>query len=542
MSNRLDATKRQLSVESLESRVVFSGVPLAATLEMYVAGEAQQIPENIGVYSNGERAVVSTSDSTGSLRFSSDSEATLGDLFDIWRLNAGIAGNDADAHFDDEQLLSHRAEGRHSVRMFVNGQVNRQYEDYVIQDGDHIAVAYSANPIVSMNTNLGSILIELYPNRTPITVDNFLNYVNDGDYDQSVFHRSVPGFVVQGGGFHTDSNMVVSSGQFSRIPADRPIVNEPGISNLRGTVGMAKTSNPDSATSQFFVNLGDNSSLDHPNNSGGFTVFADVLNMATVDHIGTLDVHGGLPSPFGELPVTTESELVVIEGVVGHGELVGKKYLDSNENGFQDAGELGIANALIYVDSNRNGMLDDGEFTAKTRDDGTFRLVVEPGEYSVRSEPTPTTELTSGDNGYQATVEIGRETPGLVFGETSGDPKRWQNSTDKYDINGDGRRSFKDLLATIQYFRAHGFGEIDRLFQPAPYVDVDGNGRAQTLDLALLVYGLIISPGPGGEAMSESSLEQANTPYQVPPIEIETEELWERERAVDAIFAELPAV
>ena len=132
-----------------------------------------------------------------------------------------------------------------------------------------------------MRTTLGDIEIELLDEEAPNTVANFLNYVNDGDYQNSFVHRSAPGFVIQGGGFtFVDAPPV-------RIPVDDPVVNEfdPNRSNVRGTLAMAKVGDdPDSATSQWFINLADNSTnLDVQN--GGFTVFARVRGdgMAVAD-------------------------------------------------------------------------------------------------------------------------------------------------------------------------------------------------------------------------------------------------------------------
>ena len=107
---------------------------------------------------------------------------------------------------------------------------------------------------VRMQTDLGAIDIELFDTVAPLTVANFMNYVNDGDYDGSFFHRSIPGFVVQGGGFitNTPNGSILTDGA-SLIPTDPPVVNEFNLSNLRGTIAMAKVGNdPDSATSQWF--------------------------------------------------------------------------------------------------------------------------------------------------------------------------------------------------------------------------------------------------------------------------------------------------
>jgi cyclophilin family peptidyl-prolyl cis-trans isomerase len=155
---------------------------------------------------------------------------------------------------------------------------------------------------VIMETPLGNIEIELFDEVTPGTVENFLNYVNDGDYEDSFVHRSVPGFVIQGGGF------IFEAGQASPIPTDPPIENEFRLSNVRGTIAMAKLSgNPDSATSQWFINLADNSaSLDGGDGQGGgfFTVFGQVIGdgMEVADAISALPrVNAG--GAFNQLPV-----------------------------------------------------------------------------------------------------------------------------------------------------------------------------------------------------------------------------------------------
>ena len=151
---------------------------------------------------------------------------------------------------------------------------------------------------VLIRTTLGDIELELLEAQAPVTTANFLNYINDDDYLQSFIHRSVPGFIIQGGGFR------FVEGSSQSVQADSPIVNEFSVSNIRGTVAMAKLSgNPDSATSQWFINLSDNSSnLDDQN--GGFTVFARVLGdgMVVADAIAALKIWQ-LEPPFSEIPL-----------------------------------------------------------------------------------------------------------------------------------------------------------------------------------------------------------------------------------------------
>ena len=162
-----------------------------------------------------------------------------------------------------------------------------------------------AKPKVLFKTNMGDIAVELEPAKAPNTVANFLAYVKEGHYDGAIFHRVINNFMIQGGGFTED---------FRRIPTKTPIQNEAdkGLSNERGTIAMARTSDPHSATDQFFINLKFNGSLDHraKTDSGwGYTAFGRVTDgMNIVARIGL--VKTGRNGPFdGDVPV----EPVVIE-------------------------------------------------------------------------------------------------------------------------------------------------------------------------------------------------------------------------------------
>lgn len=167
--------------------------------------------------------------------------------------------------------------------------------------------------IVRMETVLGTIEIEMHPDAAPNTVANFMNYMNDGDYNNSIIHRSIPGFVIQGGGY------IINNGALESIVTDPAIENEFNLSNIRGTIAMAKGSDPDSATSQWFFNIADNSaSLDNVSNSGGFTVFGTVVSgMEVVDAISLLQVWdnfaGILGAAFSDLPLVNYSGSGVID-------------------------------------------------------------------------------------------------------------------------------------------------------------------------------------------------------------------------------------
>jgi uncharacterized protein (TIGR03437 family) len=166
-------------------------------------------------------------------------------------------------------------------------------------------------PYVHFNTNVGAIDVQLFPDAAPQTVANFLKYVNKGAYNNSIFHRSVSKFIIQGGGYSKD---------LKEIPADPPVPNEFKISNTRGTIAMAKVDgDPNSATNQWFFNLGNNSAnLDTQN--GGFTVFGRVVStssLAVMDKIGALPTPtGALAAPFDQIPLQNYSGAVQPENLI----------------------------------------------------------------------------------------------------------------------------------------------------------------------------------------------------------------------------------
>ena len=140
---------------------------------------------------------------------------------------------------------------------------------------------WAKNPEVEISTSAGTIVAELYADKTPKTVANFLQYAKDGFYDGTIFHRVIDGFMIQGGGFKLDGGNLVEQ------ETGKGIVNEGqnGLKNERGTIAMARTSDPNSATAQFFINVVDNAMLNYPSN-GGYAVFGKVVEgMEVVDKI-----------------------------------------------------------------------------------------------------------------------------------------------------------------------------------------------------------------------------------------------------------------
>ena len=150
-------------------------------------------------------------------------------------------------------------------------------------------VAADKNPVVIIDTSMGKIKVELYPDKAPITVKNFLGYVDDKFYDGTIFHRVISNFMIQGGGFEAGKGV----NQGEKKGTKDPIKNEAsnGLSNKRGTIAMARTGDPNSATSQFYINHKDNDGLDKKNDPRGvgYCVFGNVLEgMDVVDKIAAV--------------------------------------------------------------------------------------------------------------------------------------------------------------------------------------------------------------------------------------------------------------
>ncbi len=152
-------------------------------------------------------------------------------------------------------------------------------------------------PKVMLETSMGNIKLELFDKDAPLTVANFLTYVDEGHYDSTIFHRVIPGFMIQGGGFTRDMNQKETRGPIA-------IESMNGLSNKRGTIAMARTMDPNSATSQFFINLVDNEFLDYRGPDPrmfGYAVFGKVTDgMEVVDRIAK--VKTGFAGPHQNVP------------------------------------------------------------------------------------------------------------------------------------------------------------------------------------------------------------------------------------------------
>lgn len=180
------------------------------------------------------------------------------------------------------------------MRIFVNGLV---LAFFLVIGVTGVSSAAAERTLVKMETTKGDIMIELFPDKAPKTVANFLQYVNSGAYDGTIFHRVINGFMIQGGGFEPDMRP---------RPTKDPVRNEAdnGLKNVRYSIAMARTNDPHSASNQFFINVENNASLDYRSSSmqgWGYAVFGQVVDgMNVVDKIkavpvGTRGMHGDVP-------------------------------------------------------------------------------------------------------------------------------------------------------------------------------------------------------------------------------------------------------
>lgn len=280
---------------------------------------------------------------------------------------------------------------------------------------------------VSMDTNKGEVLLELNRQLAPVSVDNFLRYVEEDFYSGVVFHRIVPGFVVQAGGFTRD---------MQQKETHAPIVNEwrNQLSNTRGTIALARTNNPNSATSQFYINLTDNPRLDGSESTPGYAVFGEVISGmdVVVEIAGTMEGadQGAAMNP---------ADPVVIEGVsVIDGdrlEELREAHLDerlaANETLLEQKKAAEEARAAERAEELRKGkqVLEQNELEysdERTLDTGQWVAIVEEGEGEDVAEVSDTVEVhyrgwltnasqfdSSFDRGSPATFPLARVVPGF---------------------------------------------------------------------------------------------------------------------------------
>ncbi len=417
------------------------------------------------------------------------------------------------------------------------------------------------NPTVVLETNMGPIEFEMLEDAAPITVDNFLNYIEDGDYLDSIFHRLVPNFVLQGGGFTASTDTICEPTDctepdiFAAVPTDPTIVNEFQVSNTRGTVAMAKRGgDPNSATNQFFVNLRDNNDPDDPfsldNQNGGFTVFARVNDMTTVDKIAALstrnysswfgptDPRGAIVAAPGEADAE-QFQLVQLQSFSGSGGTHGTVFLDTNRNSVRDPGEGGRGGVVIYRDANENGLLDPDESRTTTNEIGDWHLRIDgAGDYQLRVLDLADYDDT-GSGVINNSIGIGRTQLGLNFG-TVYEGLSFHNARRAADVDGVNGITPLDPLLVINELDRRAFsdpltGVLVTLSAPLTspqFLDPDNNNIVSPID-ALLVINELPSTGPTAALSSmvttttpsaEVASDSSNGPWLFLPLSIDTSE------------------
>jgi len=229
--------------------------------------------------------------------------------------------------------------------------------------------AYGKAPVVKLETNFGDILIELFDANAPVTVDNFLMYVESGFYDGLIFHRVIPNFMIQTGGFDTNLNQVAHS--------EPNIINESnnGLSNLRGTVAMARATDPNSANSQFYINVVDNTFLDYNDvNNVGYCVFGQVISdMNVVDRIAHLPTENHVaPYNMDNVPRPSGPVIIYKAGILG--DLYKDSYVDLKDYSVFASQWLASGNSnLLDVNASDGGTGD--WFGAAVAIDANFAIV-----------------------------------------------------------------------------------------------------------------------------------------------------------------------
>lgn len=354
-----------------------------------------------------------------------------------------------------------------------------------------------SDPIVTVHTNLGNFQIELYPAAAPQTVANFLTYANDGAYTDTIFHRSVPGFVEQTGGFLSPTETFSgSTSQFTPITTNAPIPSEYGLPNVLGTVAMALNSSTNQATSQWFVNMADNSQSLGKSNEGGFTVFGQVISgMSVLYDLQSLPVENVDNGTFSQLPVGGNNQLAVITSITVDS-IDGSAFTDLNGNGQLSTGDPTLAGRTVFIDRDGTGVPDANNPSTVTDTSGNYTFTGLPaGTYTVREALPANASATTP--AQTVTVAAGETASGVDFGERPS-----IMGTVFQDMNGNKQLDAGELTVTGRTV----FLDIDGSGSP------DNNNPSTTTNVNGLYYFSNLAPGtytveelgPAGITMSTS--------------------------------------
>lgn len=282
----------------------------------------------------------------------------------------------------------------------------------------------AGDPIVQVDTNLGSFQLDLNPSAAPKTVANFLSYVESGKYTDAIVSRSIPGFIVQAGGITSTSATYTSNSQFVPVPQNPTIPLEYKLPNTAGTIAMARSTADDSASDEWFINLADNSSGLGPGGAStdGYAVFGQVIGsgMQTINAIAAVPTQNktdqNVPVDLQNLPIGTNNQLVQITSMVAINVVQGTVYNDANGNGQQDSGEAGVAGRTVFVDVDGTGKLNNNNPSAVTDANGNYSITgVQAGSFTVREVLPTGTGLTTALQ--KVTFGADQAIPSVNFGE-----------------------------------------------------------------------------------------------------------------------------
>ncbi len=279
----------------------------------------------------------------------------------------------------------------------------------------------SSDPIVTVDTNYGTFQIELLPSAAPQSVANFLSYVDSGAYTNTIFHRSVQSGIGidQTGGFTSASGTFTSTSQFQTIPTNAAIPLEYSLPNAVGTVAMARTNDPNSATDQWYINtLDDISTSLGASNGGGYAVFGKVLGngMQVVNAIAALNVTAADSGTFQTLPLGANNQLVRINSVTVDS-IDGTVFNDANSNGTMDSGEAGVAGRTVFLDIDGSGVPNSTNISTTTDASGNYKFSgLTAGTYTVREVLPSGVTLSTGT--HTITVAADQTATSVNFGET----------------------------------------------------------------------------------------------------------------------------
>lgn len=262
----------------------------------------------------------------------------------------------------------------------------------------------ASDPIVTVDTNFGNFQIQLNPTAAPQTVANFLKYVDSGAYTDTIFHRSVqptssqPNIgIVQAGGFTSASaTFSGNASQFSTIATNPPVSLEYNLPNSLGSVAMARTSDVNSATDEWFINDTDNSTSLGASNGGGYAVFGQVLGngMQVVNQIASLPTSNVDNGAFSQLPLGLNNQLVQVSSITVDS-IDGTIFSDTNGNGTLDTGEPGVAGRTVFLDNDHTGVPDGNNPSTTTDANGNYTFTgLAAGTYTVREQISANVSLT----------------------------------------------------------------------------------------------------------------------------------------------------